>query len=165
MDIDVRSLSNRDVLNLWSDAMVEMRRRDLVRTNNVVGELAEAIVHAHFGGVRGTFVEKGWDVRTDDGIRIQVKGMRRTVDTRKKAGTVYDGAYDALVIIVFGPKFELLAAYETTPSVVERMFKWSERLKGRAPTVTQRFVNDPEVSELDLSAAYELVLSTALPLP
>ena len=163
MDIDLRPLSTRDVLNLWSDATVEMRRRGLVRTNNVVGELAEAIAHAHCGGVRGTFVEKGWDVRAEGGARIQVKGMRRTADTRKKAGIVYDGLYDTLVVVVFGPRFELLAAYETPRSAVERLFPIRQGAKGRAVTVTQRFVNDPEVVTIDLSDAYERVVSTSLP--
>ncbi len=57
----------------WAAIMRELRLRGIVRTsNNPAGDIAEAVVAAHYGGERGSFSQAGWDVMTPDGERIQV---------------------------------------------------------------------------------------------
>ncbi|RMI27820.1 hypothetical protein EBN03_32775 [Nocardia stercoris] len=71
--MDLTSLTVPDLLRLWAGTMNELQNRDLIRTSsNVVGDLAEAIVYAHYGGERGSFSQKGWHVCTPAGERIQV---------------------------------------------------------------------------------------------
>jgi hypothetical protein len=61
--IDLTALSNRQLLEVWTGSLEELRRREVVRTyNNPIGDIAEAIVARHYGGVRGSFVQAGWDV-------------------------------------------------------------------------------------------------------
>lgn len=58
--------------------MRELRDRGIIRTNNnPVGDIAEAIVAEHYSGTRAPFSQKNWDVRTADGERIEVKGIRQ----------------------------------------------------------------------------------------
>jgi hypothetical protein len=62
-----------------------LRARDVVRTNNSpVGDIAEAIVAAHYGCTRGSFEQAGWDICTPGGEHLQVKGMRRTSTTKRR---------------------------------------------------------------------------------
>ncbi len=77
--------STPELLKDWSTVMRELRKRDVIRTNNnPVGDIAEAIVAAHYLGERGVFAQRGWDVKRrpsedfPEGERIQVKAMRRT---------------------------------------------------------------------------------------
>lgn len=59
--------------------MRELRRREVVRTqNNPIGDIAEMIVAEHYGGIRGSFPQAGWDVITPEGERLQVKALRQT---------------------------------------------------------------------------------------
>ena len=92
--------------------MRELRRRDVIRTNNnPVGDIAEAIVHAHYGGTRAGFSQAGWDVTTDDGERIQVKAMRLTPTTkRRNVSPIRDRDYDSVVIVVFDEDFQVTEA-------------------------------------------------------
>lgn len=72
------------LLRDWSSIMRELRRTGVVRTNNnPVGDIAEAIVAQHYGGERGSFAQAGWDVKTRDGTRIQVKAIRQTSTNKR----------------------------------------------------------------------------------
>ncbi len=52
------------LLEDWAAVMRELRKRDVVRTNNnPVGDIAEAIVAAHYSAERGSFSQAGWDVK------------------------------------------------------------------------------------------------------
>ncbi|EHB48824.1 hypothetical protein MycrhDRAFT_5665 [Mycolicibacterium rhodesiae JS60] len=138
---DLRQLSTYDVINLWAATATELKRRNILRTNNVIGDLAEAIGHEHLGGTRAGFSEKGWDVLTPDGEYVQIKGLWRTSSRRTKISAIRGDKYDTLLVIVFTPTFELEGAYQTTKSVVEQKFARSSHVNGRQPTITQRFIN------------------------
>lgn len=96
----------------WAAVMRELRVRDVVRTNNnPVGDIAEAVVHAHYGGERGSFAQAGWDVKTPQGERIQVKAMRTTPTTkRRNVSPIRDTDYDSVVIVIFDEDFKLRKA-------------------------------------------------------
>lgn len=77
--------STREVLRDWAAIMRALRRREIIRTNNnPIGDIAEAIVHQHYGGERGSFSQAGWDVKTPDGVRLQVKASRRTGSGKRR---------------------------------------------------------------------------------
>lgn len=164
MAVDLESLSNYDVINLWAASKVELQRREIVRTSNVVGDLAEAIGHEHLGGVRGHFSKTGWDVHTPDGEYVQIKGLWKTSPQRTKLSAIRGSEYDWLLAIVFGPTFDLLGAYRANRGFVERNYRVIERVNGRQPTVTRKFINDPEVETLELSAVYRRIISTSSPI-
>jgi hypothetical protein len=109
---DPRTRSTGDLLRDWAAVMRELRRRNVIRTNNnPVGDIAEAIVHGHFGGERASFSGPGWDVRTPDGERIQVKAIRTTSTTkRKNLSPIRDRDYDSVVVIIFDEEFQLTDA-------------------------------------------------------
>lgn len=156
-------LSTFDLLTLWSGTAAELKRRGVVRTSNIVGDLAEAVASEHFGGVRASFSEPSWDVLAPDGERIQVKALWRTRPSRNKLSAIRDSDYDSVVAIVFDTGFGLIGSYQVSRASVEEMFLVAPRVNGRQITVTQKFVNDPRVQELDMSAAYHRVVTTASP--
>lgn len=79
MAYDPASQTTPELLADWGGNMRALRKRGVVRTNNnPVGDIAEAIVAAHYRGERGSFSQAGWDVLAPDGERIQVKALRQT---------------------------------------------------------------------------------------
>src|SRR4051794_24616043 len=103
MSYDAAARSTPQLLADWAAVMRELRVRDVVRTNNnPVGDIAEAIVAAHYGGERGGFSQAGWDVKTPDGERIQVKSMRTTPTTkRRNLSPIRDSDYDSVLVVIF----------------------------------------------------------------
>jgi hypothetical protein len=56
--------------------------------NNPIGDIAEELVALHYGGERGSFSQKTWDVRVGDEL-LQVKALRRTgVRTRRNLSPI-----------------------------------------------------------------------------
>lgn len=158
---DLRLLNTHDIVNLWADSTAEMKRRGIVRTRNVIGDLAETIAEAHLHGTRGSFSNKGWDLTTPDGERVQVKGLWRTSPTRTKLSAIRDSDYDWLMVIVFGPRFDLFGAFKAPRSFIEEAYPFVARIGGRQPTVTQRFMAHPDVQTMDISTAYRRIIATS----
>lgn len=88
-----------------------------------MGDIAEAIVTEHYGGERGSFSQAGWDVKTQDGERIQVKAMRRTsTGKRTNLSPIRDSEYDSVVIVLFDEDFRVTEGLKLAREVVEELF-------------------------------------------
>lgn len=145
-----------ELLRLWAGTMNELRKRDALRTNNnPVGDIAETIVHAHYGGQRGSFSQRGWDIQDPTGRRIQVKGIRRTgARGRRNLSAIRDSDYDVVVIVMFDVEFLLTECLEVPREVVEELFPIRSYVNGRIITVTDALTQHPMVSTVDMRAAY-----------
>ncbi|WP_143545293.1 hypothetical protein [Rhodococcus sp. 15-649-2-2] len=159
MPHNLTSMSVQELLSLWAGTMTELQARDILRTNNnPVGDLAEAIVHEHFGGTRGSFAQKGWDVLTDSGERVQVKGVRQAgTRTRRNVSPIRDAEYDSVVIVMFDADFQLTNTIGMNRAVVEKLFSVRTYVNGRIITVTDKLLTHPEVQQLDMTEAYQRV--------
>jgi hypothetical protein len=81
-DIDVRSLTARQLLRLSAQVITELKSRGLVRSRNApAGDLAEYLVAKAFHGERAAPSVKSWDVSAGD-RKLQVKS--RLVDPGKR---------------------------------------------------------------------------------
>lgn len=152
---DPAGRTTTELLADWAAVMRELRHRDVIRTNNnPVGDIAEAIVAAHYGGVRGSFVQAGWDVRLPDGELVQVKAMRMTATgKRRNLSPIRDSDYDAVVIVIFDEDFRVTEGLKLTRKVVEELFQPNGHVNGRIITVTDKLRGDPRVESVDLSGA------------
>ncbi|MBB1030359.1 hypothetical protein G6027_05555 [Dietzia sp. SLG310A2-38A2] len=153
---DLEQLDVADLLRLWAGSTTELKRRGVIQTRNMVGEIAEAVAHAYLGGVRGSFSQAGWDIRTDVGERVQVKGIWRTTDrTRRNTSVIRDQNYDTVLIVEFDHFFEHARGYVVSREVVEELFSVTAHVNGRIIKLTARFLNDDRVKKIDLTACLE----------
>jgi len=144
------------LLEDWATIMRELRRRGVIRTNNnPTGDIAEAVVEAHYpGSTRGSFNQKGWDVLTADKERIQVKAMRTTETTRRRnLSPIRDVDYDTVVIVIFDESFRVTEGLRLGREVVEELFPVRAHVNGRIITVTAMLRAHPGVETIDLSGA------------
>jgi len=112
--------------------MRDLRAREIIRTNNnPVGDLAEAVVAAHYGGERGGFVQAGWDVRLPTGERLQVKALRETgAGGRRNLSPIRDADYDAVIVVIFDEDFRVTEGLRIERATVEELFPHRERVNG-----------------------------------
>ncbi|MEU4430026.1 hypothetical protein AB0F65_05020 [Nocardia rhamnosiphila] len=159
--MDFTDLTVPELLRLWAGSMSELMERGLIRTgNNPVGDLAEAIAHEHFGGERGSFSQKGWDIRTPDGERIQVKGMRRTgANKRANLSAIRDADYDTLVVVIFDQDFDLTVSFTMPRAKVEESFTRSAHVNGIIPRISNRLLAGESITRIDLREAYRRISS------
>jgi hypothetical protein len=154
MSPDLGERSTRRLLSDWAAIMRELAHRDVVRTqNNPTGDIAEAIVQAHYtGSVRGSFSEKGWDVKTAAGERIQVKSMRVVPGKKRtKLSPIRDGDYDTVVIVIFDEDFRVTEGLRMSRQTAEAVGTYVEREGALRISVTAKLRKHPEVESIDLS--------------
>jgi len=135
--------------------MAALRERDVIRTsNNPIADIAEALVHKHFGGERGSFNQPGWDVKTPSGERLQVKAMRRLLaGKRRNLSPIRDRNYDAVIAVIFTENFEVESALRMSRELVEELFPHRAYVNGRIISITRKLQANPEVEQIDLPDA------------
>lgn len=149
------SRSTRQLLRDWASIMAALRERDVIRTsNNPIADIAEALVHKHFGGERGSFNQPGWDVKTPSGERLQVKAMRRLLaGKRRNLSPIRDRNYDAVIAVIFTENFEVESALRMSRELVEELFPHRAYVNGRIISITRKLQANPEVEQIDLPDA------------
>jgi hypothetical protein len=132
-DIDLQSISVRELLALWASALRELRDRGVVRTfNNPIGDIAEELVALHYGGERGSFSQKSWDVRFGNEL-LQVKALRRTgTRTRRNLSPIRsEDGYTAVIVVIFTEELRVDGALRIPRQVVNELFPLRPHVNGR----------------------------------
>ncbi len=151
--IDLARLSVRELLALWASTLRELRDRGIVRTfNNPIGDIAEELVAQHYGGERGSFSQKTWDVRVGDEL-LQVKALRRTgLRTRRNLSPIRsDDGYTAVLVVVFTEDLRVDSALRIPRSVVNELFARRPHVNGRIIHVGRRLLEHPAVETVPIS--------------
>lgn len=154
---DLLRLTVRELLQHEAGVVSELRRRDLVRTNNKpLGDIAEQIVWSARGGVLEPNSTKSHDITARDGRRIQVKAMTRKTSGRSGMFSQFRSFdFDAAVFLVFAAEtFELVAARELTPAEVKEVARYSPHANSSQPTLRQ-IVNQGSDVTVEMRSAYE----------
>jgi hypothetical protein len=101
---DVSMFSEAGLFSLYGAILRELKSRGVIRTENApVGDYAEYLVVAALGGQLAPNSEKSWDVRSQDGEKLQVKS--RVVSNPPKSGQLQLSPFrsfdfDAAVIVL-----------------------------------------------------------------
>lgn len=151
--IDLASLTARELLALWAGALRELRDRGVVRTfNNPIGDLAESLVADHYSGERASFNQKTWDVRVGDDL-LQVKGLRDTGKRTRRALSAIrsDDGYTAVVAVIFDPDLRISEALYIPRHVVNSLFPRRAHVNGRIIALSRRLYEHPEVRLISIS--------------
>ena len=145
----------RELLALWAASLRELHDRGVVRTfNNPIGDIAEELVSVHYGGTRGGFSQKTWDVKVGDEL-LQVKALRRTgTRTRRNLSPVRsDDGYDAVIVVIFTEDLRVEQALRIPREVVNEVFPRRAHVNGRVITLANGLLAHPGVTTIELSDA------------
>ena len=136
---DVSRLSVKHLMRLEASIVTELRRRDLVRTNNKpLGDIAEYVVWLARGGVLEPNSTKSHDITTPSGHRIQVKAMaNRAAGAGARFSPFRSAGYHTAVFLVFDSAFEIVEAFEVDAEHIEEHVRFIPHVAGRQPSLTQ----------------------------
>jgi len=133
----------RHLMGIWESCRDALTHLGFVRSGNVVGDYAEWVATRAFGlKLSGSKLSRS-DATDREGRRYQVKARRRD----KVAGTVFSRLrpddFDILVLMVFGPKYELSFAGRIGVADVRRLLNASGGL-----VLTERVLQDSAVENI-----------------
>jgi hypothetical protein len=159
-------LTDAEVFAHWATTMRELRRRGLIRTDkSPLGDFAEWLVARKYGvALEERAANSGFDLRKDDGTRVQVK-------PRKFTATGYTGHYgdmaklgehrfDEVVGVLFEEDFSLRGAWVTS---YERVVELALPVDGKHRLSIAKLRDDPQSQELDLTEVWDELTRVALP--
>lgn len=116
-------MSDREILALWAGTMTELQRRGILRSDNSpTGDYAEWIVSKALGLSLEGNSTAGYDAVGPDGTRYQIKARRlMTAKTSRQLSAIRNldkDPFDYLVIVLFGPTFDVLECWQVPIEVV-----------------------------------------------
>lgn len=140
-DSRLGSLSVRMLLRLYSQILTELIGRGVVRSRNApAGDLAESIVAKAYRGELAARSEKSWDIRTADGVLLQVKC--RVAESGGRRTQVYSPFrswdFDACVFVnLDAATYDIDRALEVPVDQVKAIARENSWVAGHRVTVSQ----------------------------
>ena len=139
-DIDVGSLTVRDLLRLSARIVTELNTRGVMRSRNApVGDVAEYLVARAFHGSLAEPSVKSWDVRAGN-RNLQVKC--RLVDRESRRSESFSPfrswEFDACVFLVLDCQtYDVFRAVEVPTAAVKAVARETPWVKGHRVSVSQ----------------------------
>jgi len=136
----------RHLMGIWDSTREALKHLGVLRTRNVVGDYAEWITACALGLQMSESRLSRHDATDQEGRRYQVKARSRV----PVAGTVFTGLhpddFDVLVLMVFGPKYEVSFAARIAVADVRRLLNASGGF-----VLTGRVLQDSAVENITTS--------------
>lgn len=126
--------STPELLSQYAQILAELRMRGVVRTSNApLGDYAEYMAAAAYGGTLAANSAKSYDLIAGDGRRIQVKA--RTVSATTSPAAVFSvfRSFDfdtATLLALDARTYAVMWAAEMAPDAVREASRWSAHVRG-----------------------------------
>jgi hypothetical protein len=153
----IGSMSTAELLRLWARIMSELRDREILRSSsNPTGDFCEAVVADHFGVELAPASTRGYDLVTNDGTRVQVKGRRWTARSKPSHYSLIRNLdaheFDLLVAVHLDEDFTVSESWSVPWETVRRYARFNERVSGwRLPIIKGKLSQDATVTSLRLA--------------
>lgn len=130
----LRGASELELLVTHESILAELHRRGVVRTNDApVGQFAEWLAHRKLGGTLEPNSKKGFDLRTPEGRKVQVKArlLRPEKKRSERLLSVFRSFdFDDCLVLLFNEKYEVSKAALLSAEVVKAHARESKHVHG-----------------------------------
>ena len=142
-----------ELLQLQAKATAELKRREIVRTNNnPLGDYTEWLVANVMDLKLAANSKAGYDAISDAGITFQIKGRRTTPENPSRQLSAirnYDEKdFDWLVAVIFDKDFNVLNAYIVPHEVIGDYSPHRKHVNARVVVMSGAIVQDQRVREI-----------------
>jgi len=148
--VNLTELNPKQLLQLQADATNELRRREIIRTqNNPLGDYTEWLVAKNLNLDLATNSKAGYDAIDTNGLKIQIKSRRNT--TKKKSielsaiRNLQEKDFDELIAIIYDEHFNINEAVSISHAVVAEYAKYRKHVNAHILFINERVLSDPRV--------------------
>ena len=152
MEIDLRSLSVKELLRLNASTIEELINRGIIRTrNNPVADYAEYLVSTQLNLNLSTNSRKGFDATDQFGVRYQIKSRRYSKTNRSnQLGVIRNldsNPFDFLIAVVFEWDYSILFAVMIPIGDINQHARFSKHQNGHILIIEGEWVNKYLITE------------------
>jgi hypothetical protein len=146
---DLSGMEVAELLALYRSILAELRGRGVIRTDNApAGDYAEYLVAIAFKGeLAPNAAEKGWDVKTADGARLQVKARVVSEPARRSQRQLSPfrsfGFDEAVIMLLSERDYSVARAVRLPRAVVEKLSVNNSHVNGHILHATEQVLDDP----------------------
>ena len=139
--MELQNKSTEEIIHLYSMAIKELKRREVIRTNNVVGELGEYLAIAYYNDTPGLPNLSPAPVGTENIDAISRKGDRYSIKSTSNTTTgVFYGLepkgsdvpdkqkFEYVILCKFDDDYELKVILEMDWDTFLRNKRWHKRM-------------------------------------
>ena len=148
---DLKNRSSIELLGLHVDVLKELRRRGVIRSENIpTGDFAEFLFCRTFSWRQASKSEKAFDAEDGKGNRYQIKGRRHTPQNKsRQLSFIRDlNGFDTLAAILFGERYDVERAALISSEVVRERCKFVSYTNGYRFMLTDDVWDDRRVTDV-----------------
>lgn len=149
----LQAMGSHELVSLYAEVVDELKRRTVIRSDNLVGDYAERLVAGALDGALAPRSRRGFDIETERWGRIQVKA-RRVPDPdsngKLQLGIFRSGeSFSLLAVVLFDRHLRVGRAVLIPACVVEaELGNHIERVNGRVLYATDRLMFHDQAEDL-----------------
>jgi len=156
--LDFSKYSSTDVISIYSSSIKELKKRNIIRTNNVVGELGEYLAIEYYKKTRGLPKLQTAPVGTRNIDAISINGDRYSI--KATTGTVTGVFYgleppdsskpdkqifEYVIVVKFGKDMELEGIYEIDWDTFLKNKHWHSRMSAWNLQVSRKLIEESRI--------------------
>ena len=143
MDINLSELQNIDIVNLYSEIITELKKRKMIRTKNLLGDLGEYLAIDYYCKTPGLDNLQAAPAGTQNVDALSRKGERYSVKstTGKLTGVFYGlndpdvheaetQKFEFVIVVIFSDEFKLNKIVEITWNQFLKLKRWHKTMRG-----------------------------------
>lgn len=153
--MDLKALKTSDLVSLYSSVIKELKGREIIRTNNVIGDLGEYLAIEYYNNTAGLPTLAAAPVGTENIDAISRKGDRYSIKSTsgnvtgvfyglepKGSTTVDRQKFEYVIICKFSTEYELETILEMDWETFLKHKRWHSRMNAWNLSLTREVYND-----------------------
>ncbi len=153
--MDLKALKTSDLVSLYSSVIKELKGREIIRTNNVIGDLGEYLAIEYYNNTAGLPTLAAAPVGTENIDAISRKGDRYSIKSTsgnatgvfyglepKGSTTVDRQKFEYAIICKFSAEYELETILEMDWETFLKHKRWHSRMNAWNLSLTREVYND-----------------------
>ncbi|MGB0835404.1 MAG: hypothetical protein ACPGR2_12860 [Psychrobium sp.] len=139
---NLSDFNNSELISLYGELVSELKKRNIIRTKNVVGDLGERFAIDHFSKTNGleNLIDaptstKSIDAVSDSGKRYAIKSVTGNLTgvfyglPHKDSDDEPEQLFDYLLIVIFNDSYKVNTILELTWQQFLKHKKWHSRME------------------------------------
>ena len=156
--MNLRELAVKELLQLHSSIINELKRRKIVRTkNNPVGDYTEWLVAKGLGLELAGNSSAGYDGIDSEGVKIQIKGRRITPENKSRQLSAIrkleEKDFDQLAAVIFDENYEIIDAVLIPHEVIGEYATYRNHVNAHILHLKGPILNDPRIKDINSTLA------------
>jgi hypothetical protein len=164
--LDFASFSVQDLVKIYGQVILELKRRGAIRSRNVIGDLGESLAIDFYNSTPGLPNlqaappgTQSVDALSRNGERYAIKSTTGTTTgvffglPPKGSDETSSQKFEHLIVVRFGSQYELLGIYELTWEQFLASKRWHSRMNAWSlPLNRQVLVSSKKIFELNVTS-------------